>query len=200
MFTGIVEGVGEVRSVTPLANGLRVEIASPLASSLRAGDSVACAGVCLTAVDPGDGLFSVETVATTLERTTLAELRPGRRLNLERALALGDRLGGHLVQGHVDGVGEVVGLRREGDHVAVQVRLPEPVLEVTVPRGSIAIDGVSMTVVDLDPPVARVAVIPYTWEHTTFRDLSVGARVNLEGDMLGRFVVHYLKQSGRGRV
>ncbi|HUH13324.1 MAG TPA: hypothetical protein VMK65_09450, partial [Longimicrobiales bacterium] len=124
---------------------------------------------------------------------------PGRRVNLERALALGDRLGGHLVQGHVDGVGEVARVERREEHVLLDLRLPEAVAEVTVLHGSLAINGVSMTVNDLPAPgVAQVAVIPYTWDHTTFPDLVPGAGVNLEGDMLGRFVVHYLRRTGLG--
>jgi riboflavin synthase len=121
-------------------------------------------------------------------------------VNLERALALGDRLGGHLVQGHVDGVGEVTAVERDGEHVLLDVRLPEVVSEVTVLHGSIAMAGVSLTVNAMpEPDVAQVALIPFTWDHTTLRDLRPGDGVNLEGDMLGRFVVDYMKKRGLGR-
>ena len=200
MFSGIVEAVGRIAGAEPADNGRRFRIEAPFASELALGDSVAVEGVCLTATELGDGWFDVEAIATTLSRTTLGGLEVGSRVNLERALALGDRLGGHMVQGHVDGVGEVVAVEREGEHVLLDVRLPEVVGEVTVLHGSIAMSGVSLTVNAMPAAdVAQVALIPYTWDHTTLRDLRPGAGVNLEGDMLGRFVVDYLKKSGRGR-
>ena len=200
MFSGIVEAVGRIESVSPADNGRRFRIAAPFAGALAEGDSVAVEGVCLTATALGEGWFEAEAIATTLSRTTLGGLEEGSPVNLERALALGDRLGGHLVQGHVDGVGEVTGVHREGEHVLLDVRLPTEVDEVTVLHGSIAIAGVSLTVNALpEPGVAQVALIPYTWDHTTLRELRPGDGVNLEGDMLGRFVVSYLQRSGRGR-
>lgn len=200
MFSGIVEAVGRVTAVEPVGNGRRLEIQAPFAAELAEGDSVAVDGVCLTAARIADGAFHAEAIATTLSRTTLGRLVAGSPVNLERALALGDRLGGHMVQGHVDGVGEVVGLEEQGEHVLLDVRLPEPVREVTVLHGSIGIAGVSLTVNALPADeVAQVALIPYTRAHTTLGDLVVGDGVNLEGDMLGRFVVDYLKKSGQGR-
>jgi riboflavin synthase len=200
MFSGIVEAVGRLERVEPADNGRRLRIAAPFASELRDGDSVAVEGVCLTAVSRGEGWFEAEAIGTTLSRTTLGGLTPGSPVNLERTLALGDRLGGHLVQGHVDGVGEVVAVAREGEHVLLDIRLPREVDDVTVLHGSIAVAGVSLTVNALPGPgVAQLALIPYTWEHTTLRELRPGDGVNLEGDMLGRFVVSYLRRSGRGR-
>ncbi len=196
MFTGIVEEVGRVRAVEPLATGKRfaIEAASAL-EALRPGDSIAIDGVCTTVVRLDPGAFVVEAIGTTLSRTTLAEFAPGRRVNLERSLRLGDRLGGHLVQGHVDAVGRVTGIAREGEHVLLDVALPDVVAEVTVLHGSIAINGVSLTVNRLLPDdVAQVALIPYTWEHTDLSELGVGAAVNLEGDMLGRFVANLVKR------
>jgi riboflavin synthase len=200
MFSGIVEAVGRIVATEGVDNGRRFRIEAPFARELKDGDSVAVEGVCLTATARGDGWFEVEAIATTLSRTTLGGLGEGAGVNLERALALGDRLGGHLVQGHVDGVGRVVGVQRNGEHVLLDVALPEIVAEVTVLHGSIALAGVSLTVNAMpDEGVAQVALIPYTWDHTTLRSLSVGDDVNLEGDMLGRFVVHYLNRSGLGR-
>jgi riboflavin synthase len=200
MFSGIVEAVGRIRAAEPVANGRRFRIEAPFVAELGHGDSVAVEGVCLTATAVGDDWLEVEAIATTLSRTTLGRLGEGSAVNLERALALGDRLGGHFVQGHVDGVGEVVGVEREGEHVLLDVTLPDVVAEVTVLHGSIALSGVSLTVNAMPrSDVAQVALIPYTWEHTTLRTLELGDGVNLEGDMLGRFVVHYLNRSGVGR-
>ncbi|HUE77737.1 MAG TPA: riboflavin synthase [Longimicrobiales bacterium] len=199
MFTGIVEAVGKIVEAAPIGNGRRLRIAASFAPEVAAGDSVAVEGVCLTADAPGEATFDVEAIATTLSRTTLGALEPGGRVNLERALALGDRLGGHLVQGHVDGVGEVVSVEREAEQVLLELSLPPEVADVTVLHGSITVAGVSLTVNALPAPdMARVALIPYTWNHTTLRELRPGDGVNLEGDMLGRFVVSYLQRSGRG--
>jgi riboflavin synthase len=182
--------------VEPLAQARRIEIAAPpgYAADLREGDSVAVDGVCQTVIAHSADSFRVEAIGTTLSRTTLGAMAPGRLVNLELALAFGERLGGHLVQGHVDGTGRVLGLDRRDEYVLLDVSLPVDVAEVTVLHGSIAIDGVSLTVNALPGPGrAQVAIIPYTWENTNLRRLDVGAAVNLEGDMLGRFVVHHLK-------
>ncbi|MFP4622750.1 MAG: riboflavin synthase [Gemmatimonadota bacterium] len=199
MFSGIVEAVGRIEEVEVVDNGRRFRIVAPFAGELGQGDSVAVEGVCLTATDVDAESFVVEAIATTLSRTTMGELGEGSSVNLERALALGDRLGGHIVQGHVDAVGEVVAVTREGEHVLLDVRLPEVVSEVTVLHGSIAMAGVSLTVNAMpEADVAQVALIPFTWDHTTLRDLQPGDGVNLEGDMLGRFVVDYMKKRGLG--
>lgn len=201
MFSGIVEAVGRVESVDPVANGRRLRIAAPFAGELEAGASIAVEGVCLTATAvAGDG-FETEAIATTLSRTTLGRLEVGDGVNLERALALGDRLDGHMVQGHVDAVGEVTAVERDGEHVLLDVRLPPVVAEVTVLHGSIAMAGVSLTVNAFpEEDVAQVALIPYTWDHTTLRDLTPGDGVNLEGDMIGRFVVDYMRKRGQGEA
>jgi riboflavin synthase len=203
MFTGIVAEVGAVQDVERLkaSRRLRIRASAAFVAELRDGDSVAIDGVCQTVVARDGTSFLVEAIGTTLSRTTLGEVEPGRRVNLEPALALGERLGGHIVQGHVDATGRVASLRREGEHVLLDVTLPPGVAEVTVLHGSIAIDGVSLTVNALPAPDrAQVALIPYTWEHTNLHRLEPGASVNLEGDMLGRFVVHYLKgRSGERR-
>jgi len=202
MFTGIVEEVGRVRAVAPVENGVRLSIgASRVLDGLRPGDSIAVDGVCQTVVSIDDGGFDVVAIGTTLSRTTLGEFEPGRRVNLERALTFGGRIGGHFVSGHVDGVGTVLSVEHHGEHRRIDIRMPEEVAEVTVLHGSIAVDGVSMTVNALPArDVVQIAVIPYTWEHTTLSRLAAGSRVNLEGDLLGRFVVHYLKRSAVSRV
>jgi len=196
VFAGIVEEIGRVRALAPLAGGLRLSIAAAtVLDGLAVGDSIALDGVCQTAVEHDDGGFLVETIATTLSRTTLGRLQAGDEVNLERALAFGGRVGGHLVQGHVDGVGTVLSIEHRDAHVLLDIRVPQSVAEVTVLHGSIAIHGVSLTVNGMPAPdVVQVALIPHTWNHTTLRALVAGDGVNLEGDMLGRFVVEYLKR------
>jgi riboflavin synthase alpha subunit len=197
MFTGIVAAQGTVRRVDLLDDARRFEIEADAGflADTGPGDSIAVDGVCQTVVWREADRFGMEAIGTTLSRTTMGSFEPGRGVNLELALALGERLGGHLVQGHVDGVGTVRAVVRTGEHVLVDVDLPPVVAEVTVLHGSIAIDGVSLTVNAL-PALGRaqVALIPYTWDHTNMGRLRKGSEVNLEGDMLGRFVVHYLKQ------
>jgi riboflavin synthase alpha subunit len=201
MFTGIVTAQGFVLVVAPLADGRRIEIGTDTGflEGVKPGDSIAIDGVCQTVVHVEADRFTVEAIGTTLSRTTFPGFAPGRRVNLELALALGERLGGHLVQGHVDGTGTVLAVEREGEHVLLDVSLPPAVAQVTVLHGSIAIDGVSLTVNALPAPDrAQVALIPYTWQHTNLSRLAVGSTVNLEGDMLGRFVVHYLELRAGG--
>ena len=176
---------------------LKLTIASPY-PDLEAGESVAVNGACLTIVEAGEEAFSIEAVVTTRERTTLAELKVGSPVNLERALAVGDRLGGHFVQGHVDGVAEVVRVERRADAVLIDFRVPQDILSATVLHGSIAFDGVSLTVNALpEPDVVQVSIIPHTAENTTLGSLRVGDRAHVEGDMLGKFVRRLLEaQSG----
>lgn len=188
MFTGLVEAVGTITRRDPLEGGAALRIEAGLAGELEAGESVAVDGACLSVVVADGEGFRVEAIRTTLSRTTLGEAEPGRRVNLERALRAGDRLGGHFVQGHVDGVGEVTEVETAGETVFLRLRLPEEVARTTVPRGSLTVDGVSLTVNGLDGRVAEVAIVPYTWEHTTLDRLRSGDRVNLEGDLLGKYV------------
>jgi riboflavin synthase len=202
MFTGIVEEVGAIRAVEPLEGGRRITIgAISVLEKMKLGDSIAVAGVCQTVVALPGGAFVVEAIGTTLSRTTLGRLEPGAGVNLERPLALGDRLGGHLVQGHVDAVGRVSRVESRGEHVLLDVALPDAVADVAVLHGSIAIDGVSLTINALgEDDTVQVALIPHTWDHTTLSTLEVGDGVNLEGDMIGRFVTHWLKRRSEGGV
>ena len=193
MFTGLVEGTGTVREREPREGGVAFTVASPLASELEEGESISVDGVCLSVTARDEETFRVEAIRTTLGRTTLGDLAPGRRVNLERALRVGDRLGGHMVQGHVDGVGEVTAVEEAGETVFVRVRMPDEVARVTVAHGSVALDGVSLTVNALDGRVAEVAIIPYTWEHTTMDRLAPGSRVNLEADLMGKYVERLMR-------
>ena len=202
MFTGIVEEVGTVEEVRPEGNGTVFTISAGMVrEGMGLGDSIAVDGACLTVTSLPDHAFTVQAVGTTLGRTTFGGFQPGRRVNLERALALGQRLGGHVVQGHVDGLGQVDSIRRSEELVLIDFAMPEDVAAVTVLRGSITLNGVSLTVNELPRPgVCQVSIIPFTWEHTNLSDLAEGDRVNLEGDTIGKYVRHLLGQPGAEHV
>ena len=197
MFTGLVEQVGRILEVRERRQVRELDVQAPdWEQPLALGESIAVDGVCLTVSQIGSqGSFSIQAIAPTLERTTAGDWSAGRAVNLERALRADARLGGHIVQGHIDATGTVTRVERSGENVAIDIRLPDVVAEVTVLHGSIAVDGVSLTVSELpEENVARVALIPHTWEHTNLSRLQPGSKVNLEGDMIGRFVVSYLKR------
>lgn len=192
MFTGIVTAVGVVREARSGPAGLTLRLDAPYAD-LAAGESIAVDGACLTVERFGAGWFEVHVIATSLERTLFAEHRAGRRVNLERALAVGDRLGGHLVSGHVDGVGEVVEARDEGDARVVRFVLPPSIAEVTIPLGSITVNGVSLTVHGVAAGEwCEVSLIPHTRGGTTLGALAPGDLVHLEGDMVGKYVRQFV--------
>ena len=196
MFTGLVSAVGIVRSAQAAQGGRTLGIAAPW-PDVALGESIAVDGACLTVTRRARGRFTVHVVATSLARTAFASYRRGRRVNLERALRVGDRLGGHMVEGHVDGVGTVRRVRRADDAVLVDIAVPAPVARVSVPLGAIAVDGVSLTVNALPGRrVVQVSLIPYTFEHTTLGRLGPGDRVHLEGDALGKRVAAWLERRG----
>ncbi len=190
MFTGIVEAIGSILAVVPTERGRRLRLHCPeLAADLRVGASIAVDGACLTAVEIATEGFSVDLTGATLSRTIAGNYTEGSRVNLERALRLGDRLDGHLVQGHVDGVGEIVTVATEGDARLVDVTLPAEVAAATVLHGSIAVNGVSLTVSGLPAPDrCRVVLIPHTLAVTTLSALRARQRVNLEGDLIGKYL------------
>ena len=188
MFTGLVDDVGVVERVEQTEVGRLMRIASRY-TGLATGESVAVNGACLTVRESGAGWFDVAAVVTTLGRTTIGEWNTGRRVNLERAMRLGDRLGGHLVQGHVDDVGVVEDVSRREDALLVDVRLPDDLVPLMVLHGSVTIDGVSLTVNALPAPgILQLSLIEFTWRHTTLGALSVGDSVHVEADMLGKYV------------
>ena len=192
MFTGLVQDVGIVERLAAGDVGRELRIACRH-DDLRDGESIAVAGVCLTVREQGPRWFLAAAMSETVARTTIGSWRAGRRVNLERALRVGDPLGGHLVQGHVDGVGVVRQVRQAGDARLVDIALPPSVAEVAVPRGSIAVDGVSLTVSEVpDPTTVRVALIEYTLRHTTLGDLAPGDGVHVEGDIIGKYVQRLL--------
>jgi riboflavin synthase len=193
VFTGIVEAVGTVVAVEPDGDLTRLAVEEPrIAEGVEVGDSVAVNGACLTVTRAAGGRLFFDAVRETLERTALGGLGPGSRVNLERALRADARLDGHIVQGHVDGTGSVRSLERDGDDVRLYVACGPEVSEFLVPKGSVAIDGVSLTVVGCDARGFDVALIPHTLEVTTLGRLEPGASVNLEADVLGKYVKRYL--------
>ena len=183
-----MQGRGEVAEVAPTGDGVRLTIATPLAAELGPGDSVAVNGVCLTAVDPSRSAFAADVMNETLRRSSLAEATAGREVNLELAMRASDRLGGHVVQGHVDGVGVVAAIAQDGFARVVTVEAPPELLRYVVEKGSIAIDGVSLTVAAIDDRSLSVSLIPETLERTTLGAAAVGTPVNLEVDVLAKYV------------
>ena len=200
MFTGLVEELGRVEVVEERPQGRRFWIAaSEVLDGTRVGDSIACSGCCLTAVAVESRRFAVEAVPETLRRTTLGSWREATRVNLERAMRLGDRLGGHLVQGHVDAVGEVRAVVPEGDGRRVTLALPAELARYVAFKGSLAVDGVSLTVAALTDSGCEIAYIPHTLAVTSAGDYLPGTRVNLEVDLLARYLARMLEVGAEGR-
>jgi riboflavin synthase len=197
MFTGIVTALGTVREIVPLGPGrdVRLVIAAPWPDSgaIPTGASIACAGCCLTAVAAGADWFAVQASAETLAKTTLGEWQAGTQVNLERALRVGDELGGHILAGHVDGVGEAVSAVPENESTRWRFRVPAELARFIAPKGSVAVDGVSLTVNEVDGAIFGVNIIPHTSAVTTFGRLTPGARVNIEIDLLARYVARLME-------
>lgn len=188
MFTGIIEEVGHVAAVKPLDGGIELVIESGLSSDLSVKDSISINGVCQTVIDQNNDSFVVQAVEETLRKTTFNKLTEGSAVNLERPLMPDSRLDGHIVQGHVDTTGSLLKKKREGTDYVLTFSYPSRYRNLIVGRGSIAIDGISLTVADLDDEHFQVAIIPYTMKNTNLRDLNEGNLVNLEFDILGKYV------------
>jgi riboflavin synthase len=194
MFTGIITAVGTINRAKNQADGLELTIHSPY-PDLELGESIAVDGACLTVQAVTSGGFEVHVVRTSLERTRFDNYTAGRRVNLERALRIGDRLGGHLVQGHVDGVGTVELVQQKDDARVLNVRVPASVGRLSVPLGSITVDGVSLTVnAKPEPDVVQISLIPFTLQHTTLVEREVGDRVHLEADTIAKYVAALLAE------
>ena len=192
MFTGIVTDVGRVRDVRETNRDRRFEIETRFdVATIDIGASISHAGCCLTVIDKAPGWFAVEVSGETLALTTLVDWKKGRRVNLERAAKVGDELGGHIVSGHVDGVGEVLSVAAEGGSHRVRIRVPRPLHRFIAPKGSITVEGVSLTVNEVEDDVFGVNLIPHTWDVTTLGELKAGSRVNLEIDMLARYLARW---------
>ncbi|MCJ7627634.1 MAG: riboflavin synthase [Longimicrobiales bacterium] len=203
MFTGIIETVGTISSIRERSGTREFVVQAPeISSELKPGDSITVDGACQTAVRTDAGSFAIDTIGTTLSRTIARHYRVGSRVNLERSMVLGGRLDGHLVQGHVDGVGRLLSVRQEGDYWLLDFQVPELVAQVTILHGSITINGVSLTVNAL--PVdgqCQVGIIPFTWAHTNLGSMKPGDPVNLEGDLVGKYVAKLLSAwTGGGKL
>jgi riboflavin synthase len=198
MFTGLIQDVGTVRSLRRGGESARLSVATLLPmDDLLMGESIAVNGVCLTVVSFGGGSFEADLSPESLERSTLGDLAPGSPVNLERALRLCDRLGGHLVSGHVDGVATVSERRKDANAIRFSFRIPPALSRYLVEKGSIAIEGVSLTVNEVGPESFKIAVIPHTLAATTLKDIGPGCRVNIETDILGKYVERLLKGGGK---
>ena len=188
MFTGLINAVGTVTAAEHSDSGLELEIEAPY-SDVVVGESIAVDGACLTVVRVAGSSFAVHVVATSIDRTFFGATQAGSRVNLERALRLGDRLGGHMVQGHVDGVGQVLKVARRDDALLIDLSLPDDIARVCIPLGSIAVNGVSLTVNAMPGPgIVQISLIPITLDGTTLGSLTVGDPVHLEGDVIGKYV------------
>ena len=198
MFTGLIESVGTVARVTPIAGGFALTITTDVAADLRLGESVSVNGVCLTVVgtDPASRQFAAEIGPETASVTSLGTLSNGALVNLERALAANGRFGGHMVLGHVDAAGTLQSIRPDADFHWVTVGFPPSLAPYLIHRGSIAVDGISLTIARLEAASFDVQVVPFTWSHTNLRNARAGDRVNLECDMVGKYVVRALELSG----
>jgi riboflavin synthase len=192
MFTGIITDIGQVRAIKDTNRDRRFEITTAYdLGTIDIGASIAHSGCCLTVVEKGEDWFAVEVSAESLSLTTLSQWSVGTRINLERATKLGDELGGHIVSGHVDGLGEVLSVRLEGGSHRLEIRAPQPLHRYIAQKGSIAMEGVSLTVNAVHDDVFGVNIIPHTWDVTTLGQIVVGSRVNLEIDMLARYAARW---------
>ena len=194
MFTGIITAIGTVAEMFPKdGGGARVAIETPWdCEAIDLGASIACSGVCLTVVDRNKNLFSVDVSEESLAVTSLKYWQEGRKVNLERALGMGDELGGHIVSGHVDGLAELRDVFKDGDSYRLKLRAPETLAPMIAPKGSVALDGISLTVNEVDGNDFGVMIIPHTWSHTTLGERAVGDIINLEVDMLARYVARII--------
>jgi len=199
MFTGLIEGVGRVAAVAPAPGGFRIRLRTTLSSELALGDSLAVNGVCLTVVAIDDGEVHADIGPETARVTTLGSLRPDRRVNLERSMRADGRIGGHFVQGHVDGTGTVEEIRPDGDSHWITVAFDRSLAPYMIPKGSIAVEGVSLTIAAMRAATFDVMIIPFTWEHTSLSSLKRGDHVNLECDMIGKYVARSLELTGTSR-
>jgi riboflavin synthase len=201
MFTGLVEEIGRVQAIVKSTKSARITIkASKVLEEVKLGDSISTNGVCLTVTEFSSNSFSVDVMAETMRRSNLHRLSPGDEVNLERALRVGDRLGGHIVSGHIDGVGTITNYEDEDNAVWVTIATEPEVLRYIVQKGSIAIDGISLTVAYVDETVFKVSIIPHTKEVTTLLRRKIGHVVNLECDMVGKYIEKMLKSKEQAPI
>ncbi|HEM48729.1 MAG TPA: riboflavin synthase [Caldithrix sp.] len=196
MFTGIIEEIGKIKKVERISGGFKINIsAKNILNDMKADDSLSVNGVCLTVAKRDDCSVWCDAVGETLEKSTLALIKEGAKVNLERALKLSDRLGGHIVQGHVNGIGEITQIIKRGENYYIEIFLPAHINKYIVEEGSITVNGVSLTIAKMNEARIGLSIIPHTWQHTTFSDTKIGEKVNIETDILARYVEKILNNS-----
>ncbi|WP_372751773.1 riboflavin synthase [Labilibaculum sp.] len=193
MFTGLIEEIGNIKSIKRGGKSIRLMVsASKILDDVKVGDSIATNGICLTVVNFDSKGFSADVMPETMSRTSFEQLRPGSKVNLERAVRVGDRLGGHMVSGHVDGLGEVLAKEHDDNAIWVSIAAPKNILKYIVEKGSVAIDGISLTVAYVDEKMFKVSIIPLTQEDTTLTSKRKGDKVNLECDMTAKYIEKFM--------
>ena len=200
MFTGIIEEVGKIKNIQGGTNYKLTIGASKILEDIHLGDSIAVNGICLTAIKWDNGSFTVDVMRETLERTSLHKLRAGSFVNLERALAANGRFGGHIVSGHIDGTGEIINIRRDANAVWYKIKTSEKIMEFIIEKGSIAIDGISLTVAKVDRSAFYVSVIPHTLENTILLRKKTGDIVNLENDIVGKYIKSFTDKNSNSTL
>ena len=189
MFTGIIEEIGKIEKITPIAGGITLKLkAEKILEDIRVNDSVCIDGVCLTVIKLDKSSFWADAVGATLDKTTFKKVKENTSVNLERSVRLSDRLGGHLVQGHVNGIGTITGIQKLGENYLVKILIPDNLEKYLIKEGSIAINGISLTIADLNSNEISISVIPHTWQNTNLKDKKVNEKVNVEIDILAKYV------------
>jgi riboflavin synthase len=197
MFTGIIEEIGKISSIQPIAGGMRIKIsASKILEDISVDDSICVSGVCLTAIKVENDGFWVDAVGVTLEKTTFSKMQLSTPVNLERSLKLNDRLGGHFVQGHVNGIGTILEIKKLGENYFLKISVEESLQKYLVEEGSITIDGISLTIAELDGNKVGISLIPHTWKNTAIQFKKVGDKVNLETDVLAKYIEKLVRKNG----
>ena len=200
MFTGIIEEVGKIKNIQGGTNYKLTIGASKILEDIHLGDSIAVNGICLTAISWDNGSFTVDVMRETLERTSLHRLRAGSFVNLERALVANGRFGGHIMSGHIDGTGEIINIRRDANAVWYKIKTSEKIMEFIIEKGSIAIDGISLTVAKVDRSAFYVSVIPHTLENTILLRKKTGDIVNLENDIVGKYIKSFTDKNSNSTL
>lgn len=197
MFTGIIEEIGKISSIHPIAGGMRMKISSSkILDDISVDDSICVSGVCLTAIKVEDDGFWVEAVGATLEKTTFSKMQLSSSVNLERSMRLNDRLGGHFVQGHTNGIGTILEINKLGENYFLKIKVNESLEKYLIEEGSITIDGVSLTIAELDGSKVGISLIPHTWHNTIIQYKKIGDKVNVETDVLAKYIEKLLGKNG----
>jgi riboflavin synthase len=197
MFTGIIEEIGKISSIQPIAGGLRIKISSgKILDDISVDDSICVSGVCLTAIKVEDDGFWVDAVGATLEKTTFSKMQHSASVNLERSLRLNDRLGGHFVQGHTNGIGTILEINKLGENYFLKIKVDEILEKYLIEEGSITIDGVSLTIAKLDGSKVGISLIPHTWHKTIIQYKKIGDKVNVETDVLAKYIEKLIRKNG----